>query len=309
MKRLLLIALGAMIAVGASAQLAKRPTIMVVPSTLWCNENGYIEETTINGKVKKTADWETAVLENFDLNAVIINLGIEMAEIGFPLQDLPSVIEGIKQDDALRGDDVMMTREDMILNKARADIMIEVSWKIDTTPYDTHTIQYNLKAIDAYSRKQVAGCDLISDEKSFVNPANEIKQALKSTFPSFCDRLDSYFQDLAERGREVVYSFEITSNSQWDFYTEVGDEGYLLGEVIEEWFIANAKSNTFTVPTASEYNMEFKQLRIDLLDTRGVSLDARRFINTLARELRTKYGVTPVKVITVGLGECIIKIG
>ena len=309
MKRLLLIALGAMIAVGASAQLAKRPTIMVVPSTIWCNSNGYMEETDIYGKTTKTPDWEAALMNDFDLNSVIINLGNEMAGIGFPLQDLSAVIEGIKQDDALRTEDVMMTREDMILNKARADIMIEVTWEIITEANDYQSIRYNLKAIDTYSRKQIAGCDLISTPKPFVNPARSIKDALTSTFQTFCERLDGYFYELSQRGREVRYRFEIMSGSQWDFNTEVGDEGYVLGEVIENWFIANAKSDAFTVPTASDYQMVFEQLRIELWDTRGTSIDARRFVNTLARELRSKYGVTPIKVVAIGLGECTIRIG
>lgn len=310
MKRLLLIALGAMITVGASAQLAKRPTIMVVPSTIWCNENGYVEETNVNGKTKISPDWEAAIINDFDLNSVIINLGNEMGEIGFPLQDLGTVIQGISQSDALRSDDVMMTREDRILNSARADILIEVTWEIITNQNDQQSIRYNLKAVDAYSRTQIAGCDLISDPKPFLNPAKGIKDALTNTFPKFCDRLDNYFIDLEQKGREVRYTFEIMSNSMWDFNTEVGDEGYVLSEIIENWFIANAQSDAFQVPVASDYQMSFEHLRIPLFDTtRGTSLDARRFVNALARELRSTYGVTPVKVITVGLGECIIRIG
>lgn len=307
MKRLLLVALCAMVSINAFGQ-AKKPTIMVVPSNQWCIANGYYDEVDVYGTKTQVVNYEKAVLGNADLNAVMIGFGNEMADRGFPLQDLASTIEAIKLDEAL-SEDLAMSRTDMILNRAKADITVEVSWDVVETSPDKFSVRYNIKGVDSYSRKQITGCDLIGPESGFVSPARQLKQVTTDAFDSFCTRLDNYFRDMGTNGREVSYTFLIKNSSAYDFSSEVGTEGYLLSDIMEMWFDDNTVQGRYTVPTASDTRWVFEQVRIPLYDERGTAIDARRYINTLVRKLRSEYGVTPIKIVTLGLGSCRIEIG
>lgn len=66
-----------------SAQ-AKKPTIMVVPSDVWCNENGYMRTYKNQGEIVKVPDYKRAFQENADLLLVISKINGLMADRGFP---------------------------------------------------------------------------------------------------------------------------------------------------------------------------------------------------------------------------------
>ena len=65
---------------------AKKPTIMVVPSDVWCNKNGYMLEFNNQGTIVKIPDYKRAFQENADLLTVISKINGLMAERGFPLK-------------------------------------------------------------------------------------------------------------------------------------------------------------------------------------------------------------------------------
>jgi hypothetical protein len=308
MKRLFLVVLCTMISVAAFAQ-AKKPTIMVVPSDQWCIANGYYDEVNLNGVVTKVVSYEKA-LANADLNSVIIGFGNEMVDRGFPLTDLNASIQAIKQEEALNGDDVQLSRVEMLLNQAKADIMLEVSWDIVEPSPDKFAVRYNLKGMDTYSLKQITGCDLMTQPSGYVNPASMLRQVLQDSFDEFCNRLDLYFADMGNNGRETSFTFLIKKNSMVNFADEVGSDGDTLADVIEYWFDDETVSGRYTVSAASDNRMVFSQVRIALYDEKGRAIDARRFVNNLVSKLRgEEYGVAPIKVIAIGLGSCRIEIG
>ena len=49
--------------VSATFAQAKKPTIMVVPSDVWCNKNGYMQEFDNQGTVVKVPDYKKALQE------------------------------------------------------------------------------------------------------------------------------------------------------------------------------------------------------------------------------------------------------
>lgn len=308
MKRLFLVVLCTMISVAAFAQ-AKKPTIMVVPADHWCIEKGYYDMVNVNGTEKQVVNYEKALLNN-DLNAVISAFGNEMNRRGFPLTDLNETLKSMALDEMLDGDDTEVSRIDMILNQAKADIKLEVSWDVVEPSPDKFAVRYNIKGLDTYTRKHISGCDLMTAAMSQVSPSAMITQVTKDSFDSFCESLDIYFQDMATNGRETSFTFVIKSGSPVNFEDEVGNNGDLLADVIEYWFDEATVSGRYTLARASENRMEFTQVRISLYDDKGRAIDARRFINTLVRKLRSEeYGIPSVKIITLGLGSCRIEIG
>lgn len=88
MKKILLFALFT-VTLGVATMMgqAKKPTIMVVPSDVWCNKMGYVQEYDELGTKKIIADYKTALQNDMDLKLVISKINELMADRGFPLKE------------------------------------------------------------------------------------------------------------------------------------------------------------------------------------------------------------------------------
>ena len=71
---------------------AKKPTIMVVPSDVWCNTNGYMMKFNNQGTEVKVPDYKKAFQENAVLVQVITKINGLMADRGFPFKDMAAAI-------------------------------------------------------------------------------------------------------------------------------------------------------------------------------------------------------------------------
>ena len=87
MKRILLLLSYVLVALSAMSQ-AKKPIIMVVPSDIWCNQNGYVEEIDNQGTTIIVPNYVQAFQNDMDLKLVIAKINDMMAERVFPLKDL-----------------------------------------------------------------------------------------------------------------------------------------------------------------------------------------------------------------------------
>ena len=64
---------------------AKKPTIMVVPSINWCEQNGYTYEYNVQGRTQIAPDYDLALAKSTELKLVIAKIAGLMGERGFPL--------------------------------------------------------------------------------------------------------------------------------------------------------------------------------------------------------------------------------
>ena len=75
---------------------AKKPTIMVVPSDLWCNQNGYTQTFDNQGTPKIVPNYEAALLNDAELLLAISKINEMMTERGFPLKNLESALKTLQ---------------------------------------------------------------------------------------------------------------------------------------------------------------------------------------------------------------------
>ena len=94
MKKIFLSLMLLLAAASAFSQ-AKKPTLMVVPSDVWCNKNGYVQTFDNQGISETVPDYKAALSNNMDLVAVTTKIGALMAERGFPLKDMAQTIKNI----------------------------------------------------------------------------------------------------------------------------------------------------------------------------------------------------------------------
>ena len=87
MKKILLLFALFLLAVSSFGQ-AKKPTIMVVPSDVWCNQNGYMTTFNNMGTTQKVPNYKDALQSDPNLLLVISTINNLMADRGFPLKNL-----------------------------------------------------------------------------------------------------------------------------------------------------------------------------------------------------------------------------
>lgn len=303
----------AMVSVTAFGQ-AKKPTLMVVPSDAWCKEHKYEQTFDNQGTLEKIPDYKTAVATDKQLNAVISKINILMADKGFPLKDLQQNLKSIAN---LSAEDRLITSKtsgaaitesplDRLRRTAKADIILEIDWTVNTVGPKI-SITYNLRALDAYSNKQVAGVEGTGDPSFSAELPVLLEEAVQDHMDAFAERLQSHFDDLLTNGREVVLDMRIFDTSAVDFEKEY--DGYELNEIIDNWLADNCVNHRFSKSDATETMILYEQVRIPLYKANGMAQDTYGFARDLARFLGAAPYNIKVKTVNRGLGRCLLVFG
>jgi len=318
MKKILLILTVVLIVVDAFSQ-AKKPTIMVVPSDVWCNQNGYMMEFDNQGTTVKIPEYKKVFQENSDLLLVISIINGIMAERGFPLKNLESAIKTLESNSA---EDAMLSSKesgmgvsespvDKLKKVAKADIIIQITWTINTVG-PKKSITFNLQGLDSYTDKQIATATGTGKPSFTAELPVLLNEAVLAHIDNFNASLMTYFEDLFENGREVTIRIKKWDDWENDLETEYGDDDTELGEIIEDWLADYTFKGRYSTTVATENMMLFEQVRIPLYYERNGkqrAMDTRRFTKQLSKFLKSEPYLIPNKVMTKGLGEATIVLG
>lgn len=294
----------------------KKPTIMVVPSNVWCNQHGYMTKYDNLGKTEYVPDYEKALASDPDLLLAISKMNELMAREGFPLKNLESSLKTLKNqsaEDAMlaskQGAEVAESPIDKLKKTAKADIWLQLTWSINSLKGGSQkSLTFNLQALDAYTDKQVAGSSGTGNPtySSTVEIPILVEEAIQGHIRPFCDQLMDYFTTLEKTGREMVLRIKVWDDFEDGLEYEV--DGRELSEIIEEWVTENTVNGSFNLSDATENMMLFEQVRIPLKNEKGRDLDARSWARDLQKLLRDNYGID-AKLMMQGLGQAQLVIG
>ena len=291
---------------------AKKPTIMVVPSDNWCYKNAYLNEYDNQGSTIKIPDYKSALQESSELLQVISKINELMADRGFPLKNLESVmksLQGQSAEDAMlsskSGADVNESPIDKLKKTAKADIIMQMTWTINRTG-PKRSITFNLQGIDAYTDKQIAGASGTGQPSFTAELPILLEEAVLAHIDNFNAQLQKHFDDLFANGREV--SLRIMTFSSFDGDLESEFDGKELNEIIETWVSDNSVKGRFSLSDATENTMLFEQVRIPLYDMNNRAVDTRGWARDLQKMLADRYRITS-KLMTRGLGQAQLVIG
>ncbi len=292
---------------------AKKPTIMVVPSDLWCNTNGYMKEYDNQGTKTKIPDYKRALQENPDLLPVISKINGLMADRGFPLKNLESALKTLESEAAenslltsKEGSSLSETPIDKLKKVAKADIIMQLTWTVNTTG-PKKSITYTLQGLDAYTDKEIAsdgntGAPSFSTELPVM-----LEQAVLANIDGFNTRLQAYFDDMFKNGREIIV--RVKKFDSWDKDLEADYGGKELSDIIIEWMNKNTVNGRNSASDVTESMMLFEQVRIPMYDANGTAQDARSFVKGLQKFLTAPpYSITN-KIMTKGLGQAQVVLG
>lgn len=288
---------------------AKKPTLMVIPSDAWCKQHGFTQSYSNQGTMETVSDYKMAVSSDMQLNAVISKINNLMADRGFPLKDLQQTIKSISADaaeDALitskNGSQITESPLDRLRRRAKADIILEIEWTINKIGPKS-SVTYNLRGLDAYSNKQVAGAEGTGKGSFSAEIPVLLEEAVQDHMDMFTQRLQNHFDDMMENGREVTLVFKVFDNgSGLDFEQEYED--YELNEIIDNWLSDNCVNHRFNKSDATESMILYEQVRIPLYKSNGVAMDTYSFARDIARFFKKEPYNIPIKTVNKGLGKC-----
>lgn len=292
---------------------AKKPTIMIVPSDVWCNTNGYMMEFNNQGKIVKVPDYKKALQENADLLLVISKINELMADRGFPLKNLESSMKSLENEAA---EDAMLTSKgggevnespvDKLKKVAKADIWMQLTWNVNDMGFEK-SITFNLQGLDAYTDKQIAGSSGTGKPSLTAELPVLLEEAILSHLDHFNIQLQKHFDDMFANGREVILRIKTWDTWEHDLESEdFGDDE--LSSLIEEWVTNNTVQGRFSTTDATENMMLFEQVRIPLYDEKQKAMDTRKWANGLRKFLKDTYQIES-KIMMKGLGQATLVLG
>ena len=290
---------------------AKKPTLMVVPSDLYCNQHGYMQTYDNQGQIENVPDYKCALQSDPQLLTGITVIGQMMSDRGFPLklmeQELKSLNEETAEDAMLTsksGSDVAESPVDRLKKKSKSDIILQVTWLINKMG-PKYSLTFNLQGIDAYTNKQIAACQGTGNPTFSAELPVLIEESIANHLETFTTQLQNHFNDMFENGREITLRIKKWNDSEFDLESEF--DGTELSDIIEDWVSANTVKGRFNTSDVTENFMYFEQVRIPLFDENQRAMDARRWTRGLINKLKT-LGI-PAKLMIKGLGQAIIVIG
>jgi len=319
MKKIILLVFVAFLSINMLFSQAKKPTLMVVPSDVWCNTNGYMMTFDNQGSEVKIPDYKKAFQSSPELLLVISQINGMMAERGFPLKNMESAIKTLSANSA---EDAMRTSKesgmgasespiDMLKKVAKADIIIQLTWTLNTTG-PKKSVSFNLQGLDSYTDKQVATATGTGAPSFSAEVPVLLEEAVLSHMDNFTGSLQDHFEDMFTNGREVILRIKKWDDWENDLETEYGDDDEELSTIIEDWMADNTVNNRYSTTDATENMMLFEQVRIPMFyERKGKqrAMDTRRFAKQLSKFLKNEPYNIPNKVTMKGLGRATIYLG
>lgn len=297
--------LAAVISVAMFGQ-AKKPSLMVVPSDLWCNANGYMVIEDSMGEQIPVPDYRKALISNQYLLPVISKINGLMADRGFPLKNLETEVKSLNTNSAEEaaisakdGSGVRTNALAQLRQRSRADIILQLSWSINETG-PKRSVTYTLQGLDSYTNKEIATSTGTGEPSFTVEIPILLEEAVNQHMDEFCERLQNHFDDLLTNGREISMNVRVFDNDQ-DADLETEFDGTELREIIDNWVYDNTVNHRFSLVDDTEVNMNYDEVRIPIYDARGRAMAAVNFGRDLAKYLKDTYSIT-AKIDNAGLG-------
>ncbi|WP_205685659.1 DUF6175 family protein [Flavipsychrobacter stenotrophus] len=293
---------------------AKKPTLMILPSDNWCEQRYFMTEFDNQGTKQKVPNYKQVFQEDAEINQVISKIGSLMIERGFPLKDAEQELKAIEARSAednmtsstTSASSISESPLDKLKNKAKADIIIQIWWKINKTDKG-NSVSFTLEAFDAFTSKRIASSTGIGSPNTTDLVPELLQKAVLANIDPFAAQLQKHFDDMFSNGREVIVTVKRWKSWDKNLSTEVNGEE--ITDYINKWMALNTTKGRFSTSDATENNIRFDQVRIPLFDSNNNALDARQFAKGLQKYLKAAPFNFEVKLMTRGLGEAILVLG
>jgi hypothetical protein len=304
---------------GDSIKKGKKPIIMVKPSNIWLNKNGYLKPIDNEGVKVLIPDYTDAFSENLELKLAIAAINNLYNERAYPLKSLEQVLKNIQIEEvelkainSKSGANIEESIIDRVRRNANADIELDLTWEI-TANGPQKSVTLIIEALDTYTGKSIASITGIGRPSFNADVQTLLKESILNNIDNFNSQLQRYFDDLILNGRETILKVSVFTDSDYNLESQFNSSQLSfvgeIGEFIEKWLDQKTVNSQYNTVTSTETTMNFEQVRIPLFNKDGIPIDARRFFRELSDILQKSDLKIPVKLTSKGLGEVRIILG
>ena len=297
----------------AFSQVVNKPSIMVFPDDVWMNSNGFLNEVDNQG-VKMMVPNYTKALLNVELGQVITNIEKMMLDRGYPLENLSQTLKSLQDAEAIKsmetsaeGNSVQVSITDKLLNTARPHLVLYVSWNVNTIG-PKKSVTFSIKAVDAGTNKPAGAASGTGNELIGATLPVMLETAVLSHIDNFNAQLQTYFDDMSVKGREITVEIQVFENSPKKMNSEINDNGDELSDDIKKWMKANTVNGAFTLGPKSSTLMKMTSVRIPLKDEEGNAFGVDDFGTKLRKYMKKTYQLNCSNY-PVGTGKAVLVIG
>lgn len=221
-----------------------QPSIMVVPFTKEGQDIRKVIEADVNKRIVLTSIKEAFDNQGFTTVDFIGKFKAMSNAAGFTESNQKDLV-------------------DEIIANAGADIYISAEIDVNGTSQGT-AVKIILTAFDSATGQSLA--NKVGDSGRFyttdIGKLADI--AVKKNMDQFLNTMQSKFNDIVANGKSIMVNIGIDEGSSYLMSSEVGDDGDLLSEVIENWMEDNAYKNVCHSTGTTERSIIFDDVRIPI---------------------------------------------
>lgn len=296
MKKLfLIIFLFCVIGVNSIAQQADMPTIILFPDDAWMNDHGYMNTIDNDGETEYIPRYNDAFVQNREMVTAIQAVQKVLQERGFQHEDLQSLIKDMKREraeemaNAADGDVSEKGNMDELMQQARPDIRVNLDYSVQLRG-PRKSIQFKLKAVDAYCNDQIASCESsIEDTSDPVDVA--LRKAIAGKSEDFCQQIIDHYMNLRENGRQITVIFRVAEGSGINFLRdEIDEDGDTYNDFLHQWVRKHAVNKAAKKGRQTKVLCEFKNVRIPFFDDDGEPTDPETWANGIRKAFKVETG-------------------
>ena len=261
MKNKVLTFLILLLSVSAVLGQTKKPRLVVIPSDGLLKQMNLLNKTDDMGEINYVQNYKSALLDP-DLNGCISKISELFKDRGFPLTMLETELTRVQ------GKNLTIP----------VDIRLDLNYRI-TKQGPRDILYFELTGIDAYSSKQIAGAMGESNPALGESKVNLLQEAVMDKIDKFAADIQSYFESLAEVGRESRLTIEAEEGVEMPFEVE---------DIVDTWLQQNCINGNFSIDEVDETAIRVSQAMMPLFNANGRGMDARNFYRPLVQILKTK---------------------
>ena len=250
----------------SQAQNVPQPKIMVIPYTSEGENIRTVLETDPNKRVILTK-----IKEGFD------NRGVSTVDFVAKLKAMESsqVFNSDNKEDV----------KSLIVDMSGADIYVEAEMLYHESE-SGNSVKIILTAYEASGGASLSN-KIAESGKFYTNDVSALAiRAVDAIADDFLDVMQNKFTDIAENGRSVMLQIGFNEDSEYTMESEVGNDNYLLQDIIEEWLSEMAYQGDYHLQGVTAYKMTVDDIKLPLTDENGKNYTVSKFGLELMRRFR-----------------------
>ena len=259
-----------------------QPSIMVMPFT------------------KEGQDIRTVLEDDFNKRIAITKVKEAFDNRGFNTKDFVGTLKIALKERAIGSDNKTDLKAEVI-RMSGADIYVQVEVFVQKSG-SGNSVKLILQGYDSFTGQSLSN-KIGQSGKFYTDDIAKLSQkAVESCSEEFLNTLNAKFGEIVKNGRSIRISIGFDENSEFNMNSEIGSDGDLFSDLMEDWLDDNSYKNNFHLQGISESEMIIDDFRIPIKDENGRNYRASKVARSLRKYIKGTLGIS-VKTDMEGSGK------